>query len=120
MTGRYQNRFGFEHNIVGASEYYTLVRTHWAPAGRRNHDGPNTLGCRSTKSRWDRLKQLGYATACIGKWHLGSSEEMHPNSRGFDYYFGRFKGHGYFPKSRRQVDLSTAAAGHPHRCSVHN
>jgi arylsulfatase A len=34
------------------------------------------------------LKQLGYATACIGKWHLGDQPEFLPTRQGFDYYFG--------------------------------
>ncbi|EMI19567.1 arylsulfatase B [Rhodopirellula maiorica SM1] len=83
MTGRYQNRFGFEHNIVGAADYYHF-----------DHIGLPT----EEVTIADRLKALGYATACIGKWHLGNREAMHPNQRGFDYYFGRYKGHGYFPK----------------------
>ena len=34
------------------------------------------------------LKKRGYATACIGKWHLGDQPEFLPPRRGFDYYFG--------------------------------
>lgn len=34
------------------------------------------------------LKQQGYATACIGKWHLGDQPEFLPTRQGFDYYFG--------------------------------
>ncbi len=30
----------------------------------------------------------GYATACIGKWHLGMDEGSHPLDQGFDYYYG--------------------------------
>lgn len=34
------------------------------------------------------LKQKGYHTAMIGKWHLGSLPQYMPLNNGFDYYFG--------------------------------
>src|SRR5207245_1300025 len=34
------------------------------------------------------LKQKGYATACIGKWHLGHLPEFLPGKHGFDYFYG--------------------------------
>ena len=34
------------------------------------------------------LKAGGYATACIGKWHLGFHEPFLPRNQGFDHYFG--------------------------------
>ncbi len=36
----------------------------------------------------EALKSAGYATACIGKWHLGDQPEFMPRRHGFDYYFG--------------------------------
>jgi arylsulfatase A-like enzyme len=36
----------------------------------------------------DVLKAQGYATACIGKWHLGHLPQFLPTSNGFDSYFG--------------------------------
>jgi len=38
------------------------------------------------------LKQLGYSTAHIGKWHLGLKPESRPNQNGFDYFFGFLAG----------------------------
>ena len=34
------------------------------------------------------LKGKDYATACIGKWHLGHLPQFLPTAQGFDYYFG--------------------------------
>lgn len=36
----------------------------------------------------DHLKGLGYATMCIGKWHVGDQPEFLPTRQGFDGYFG--------------------------------
>jgi len=34
------------------------------------------------------LKTAGYATCCIGKWHLGDLKSYRPHHRGFDHYMG--------------------------------
>jgi arylsulfatase A len=36
----------------------------------------------------DVLKAAGYATACVGKWHLGDQRDFLPLAQGFDSYFG--------------------------------
>ena len=39
------------------------------------------------------LKEVGYATACYGKWHNGMQYPYHPNARGFDDFYGFCSGH---------------------------
>ncbi len=79
LSGRYQHRFGFETN----------------PA----YDPSNLdMGCPKTERLIStRIKPSGYKTGMIGKWHLGSSANAHPNRRDFDYFYGfREGGHDYF------------------------
>ena len=88
LTGRYQERFGFEHNV-----------SHW-PKERAEHLRPEKEGIPlDEKLISDRLKKLGYYNGIIGKWHVGHNiPEFHPLSRGFDFFFGMLKGrHHYFP-----------------------
>lgn len=40
----------------------------------------------------EMLKADGYATALIGKWHLGHAKKLLPNAQGFDYAFGHHGG----------------------------
>ena len=39
------------------------------------------------------FQEAGYRTACFGKWHSGSQHPYHPNSRGFDEFYGFTSGH---------------------------
>ena len=75
MTGRYQEKFGHEFNPTTRETGLPLTETTIA----------------------DRLKAAGYATGLVGKWHLGSLPQMHPQKRGFDEFFGFLGGsHSYF------------------------
>lgn len=40
----------------------------------------------------EKLKENGYTTGHIGKWHLGYTDETRPNGQGFDYSFGHMGG----------------------------
>lgn len=51
------------------------------------------------------LQDVGYRTACIGKWHLGDARPFHPNTRGFDEFFGFLGGgHQYYPSVTDKVE----------------
>jgi arylsulfatase A len=55
----------------------------------------------------DRLKQAGYATGLVGKWHLGALDpRYHPNARGFDEFTG-FRG-GWSDYYRWRLDCNGA------------
>lgn len=41
----------------------------------------------------DVFKKVGYATAAYGKWHNGMQAPYHPNTRGFDDFYGFCSGH---------------------------
>jgi arylsulfatase A len=49
--------------------------------------GSNGLNPKETTIA-ERLKELGYATMCVGKWHVGDQPEFLPTKQGFDGYFG--------------------------------
>lgn len=38
------------------------------------------------------VRDLGYQTAMVGKWHLGLDEKCRPNQNGFDYFYGFMAG----------------------------
>ena len=48
------------------------------------------------------LKMQGYATACIGKWHLGHHPKFYPTRHGFDYFYGTPLGHCFLTDRMRK------------------
>ncbi|WP_281612899.1 sulfatase-like hydrolase/transferase [Flammeovirga sp. SubArs3] len=74
LTGTYQQRFGFKDNPGPFRPSPEIVPGI-------SHDYP-TLA--------QELKEAGYKTAAIGKWHLGGQEDNAyiPYNKGFDYYYG--------------------------------
>lgn len=80
MTGRYQQRFGHESNSPPTPMGMDLQEVTLA----------------------DTLKQGGYRTGLIGKWHLGNLDTQYPTARGFDYFYGlREGGRSYFYDPQR-------------------
>lgn len=49
------------------------------------------------------MKEPGYKTGIVGKWHLGGDEdvgeEYHPLNRGFDYFYGFYGSMVHFSRS---------------------
>ncbi len=89
MTGRYQQRFGFEFNNGGA-----------------RRDLRQGLGLSTNEITMARLlSDAGYHTGAIGKWHLGSQDQFYPTNRGFDEFVG------FLPGETSYID--------PHQAGVH-
>lgn len=80
MTGRYPTR-------VGATNYF---------AGRREESfAPAPLNDRMPLEEYtlaEALRDGGYRTAFLGKWHLGPTEEFWPLAQGFDVNVGGHRG----------------------------
>jgi arylsulfatase A-like enzyme len=80
ITGKYQQRFGFEeNNVPGFMSIFSA---------QKGEDMGIPLDERTLA---DYLKSLGYQTAFFGKWHLGGADRFHPSKRGFDEFYG-FRG----------------------------
>lgn len=91
LTGRYQQRFGFEHNI-----------SKLPAEGVKMEDIGMDV---SVKTIGDQLRYNGYKTIAIGKWHQGDYEPYFPLNRGFDHFFGFIGGHrSYFGIERQKVN----------------
>src|SRR5688572_7548985 len=73
LTGRYPMRYGLQVGVVRPWSKYGL------PLEER------TLP--------QALREAGYSTALVGKWHLGSHDKAYwPNARGFDHFYGHLFG----------------------------
>jgi arylsulfatase A-like enzyme len=68
MTGKYQQRFGFEANGTGFGDSGDIGLS----------EDVSTMA--------DVFKANGYKTLALGKWHLGADKSDHPNQRGFDEF----------------------------------
>jgi arylsulfatase A-like enzyme len=82
LTGRYPMRHGLQVGVVRPWARYGLPREE------------RTLA--------QALKEAGYATALVGKWHLGHFAPDHlPTRRGFDHQYGHYNGAiDYFAHTR--------------------
>jgi arylsulfatase A-like enzyme len=95
MTGRYQQRFGFEFNAGPL------------PRAINNKD----MGLPLTEiTLAQAMKAAGYSTGMVGKWHMGMNDRYMPTQRGFDEYFGFLFGANLYINPNR-ADVITGASG---------
>tara|TARA_R110002049_G_scaffold2750_2_gene21485 strand:+ start:276797 stop:278449 length:1653 start_codon:yes stop_codon:yes gene_type:complete len=99
ISGRYQQRFGFEFNTAGAAITHRL------------HRGLDPAAVTLA----DVMQSAGYRTAAIGKWHLGTRAQFHPLVRGFDEFYGFLGGaHSFFSaKSDEPIHSTLMRGGDP-------
>jgi arylsulfatase A-like enzyme len=88
LTGKYQQRFGFEANGTGFGDSGDI--------GLSN----------DVVTMADVFQKNDYKTIAIGKWHLGATPTDHPNKRGFDEFYGFLAGgRSYFPIKNPSEEL---------------
>ena len=69
MTGRYPMRYGLQTAVIPQGPTYGLATDEWLLP--------------------QALKEAGYETAIVGKWHLGHADQKFwPRQRGFDHAYG--------------------------------
>lgn len=79
MTGRHPDSFGFSYNALEDDRPYEGLPV-------------------SQKTVIERVKELGYSTGIVGKWHLGQEPQWLPTARGADYFFGMWEAAiNYYP-----------------------
>ncbi len=85
MTGRYPFRYGLQTAVILSPHTYGLAEDEWLLP--------------------QALREAGYRTAIVGKWHLGHGDRKYwPNARGFDSQYGPLIGElDYF--THRQHDV---------------
>ena len=85
MTGRYPLRYGLQTSVIPSAHTYGLPTDEWILP--------------------QALKEAGYQTAIIGKWHLGHADQKFwPRQRGFDYQYGPLIGEiDYFTHQQHGV-----------------
>lgn len=101
MTGRIQNRYGFETQIM---EFYPTNMIEYLSGKYFVNTGEFIMKAKPDfPAEWqvhkqgvppteinlaEALKTLNYANGNVGKWHLGVSKNHVPLKRGFDYQYG--------------------------------
>ena len=104
MTGRFATRFGFEFTPAPPEFAETIASFSGDDAvyfADRAKDAPDVDEMSVPLDEVyisQMLKERGYHTAMLGKWHLGGTEGSRPEDRGFDEALGFMRGASLFGK----------------------
>ena len=109
LTGRYQQRFGFQYQmheryLKNRMEYlgfsYFVDSHPWLPRWMDEVPDEEAISSQGLPPSEillpELLKNQGYETALIGKWHLGSDSLRNPCQFGFDYQYGFYASHSLY------------------------
>ena len=97
LTGRYPTRVGFEFTPASPQFMKMVGGDHFKEESAENYPDSNSLGLPGSEHTLpEALKEKGYHSLAIGKWHLGASEGMLPNDQGFDEFLGFLAGGAMF------------------------
>lgn len=77
------------YSVCSASRASLLTGSYRPRIGMRGVLWPGQAGFDKEEiTIADMLKSKGYATMCVGKWHVGETKDTLPTAQGFDHYFG--------------------------------
>lgn len=113
MTGRFATRFGFEFTptglqhakVIGVAENASPWPTIYHAEHEASYPAQAEMQVPQSEAMLaERLRERGYRTLGVGKWHLGASPSSRPDARGFDAYLGFYSATTlYLPKNHPQV-----------------
>jgi arylsulfatase A-like enzyme len=113
LTGRYPTRFGFEFTsvpltfsrVIASSKSTGIHPTIYHAEREQAMPAYEAQGVPTSEISIARLlKQSGYRTLHVGKWHLGENQQFRPNAHGFDQSLGFLAGGSMFlPEDDPQV-----------------
>ena len=120
LTGRYNQRFGFEHQLhsrylKNKLEYfifkYFMNSKPWYPQNQDvvpSAELVASMGLPATEiTIAEVLKKYGYTTGLFGKWHLTMQETNGPNAFGFDEFYGFMNSNSLYADERDDNIIST-------------
>lgn len=118
ITGRYQERFGHEfqpgdrypkNNLEYYGFKYLINTNNWRLNDKINYPNEASIATQglpqSEITFADLAKREGYATAIIGKWHLGHNKGFFPLDRGFDYHYGFYQAFSLYTPEDDNPDI---------------